>query len=98
MTARRSARSRLYELFVLGELMAGPHPGYLLHAILGKILGPFRPVSWGALYPLLHRLSRAGLIAPVAPAAAGKAGRGRQGRERILYRITPAGQQRFRAL
>src|SRR6266849_322412 len=96
MTQARSRRGRAYELFVLGELTAGPHHGYLLHAILGKILGPFRQVSWGALYPLIHRLSQDGLIAAVAEKRAGKAGR--QGHERILYRITPAGRQRFRAL
>jgi DNA-binding PadR family transcriptional regulator len=93
---RGPRRGRAYELFVLGELTAGPHHGYLLHAILGKIFGPFRQVSWGALYPLIHRLSQDGLIAAVAEKRAGKAGR--QGHERILYRITPAGRQRFRAL
>jgi DNA-binding PadR family transcriptional regulator len=94
--SRGSRRGRAYELFVLGELTAGPHHGYLLHAILGKILGPFRQVSWGALYPLIHRLSQDGLIEAVAEKRMGKAGR--QGHERILYRITPAGRQRFRAL
>jgi DNA-binding PadR family transcriptional regulator len=95
-------RESIYELFVLGELTAGPHHGYLLHDILGKILGPFRQVSWGALYPLIHRLSQDGLIAAVPAVvprkAAGKAGGVGQGRQRILYRITPAGRQRFRAL
>lgn len=89
-------RGRVYELFVLGELTAGPHHGYLLHAILGQILGPFRQVSWGALYPLIHRLSQDGLIAAVPQKSAGKGGR--QGHERILYGITPAGRRRFRAL
>ncbi len=87
-------RGRVYELFVLGELTAGPHHGYLLHAILGKILGPFRQVSWGALFPLIHRLSQDGLIAAVPQKPAGKG----KGHERILYRITPAGRRRFRAL
>ena len=51
-SARGAARQgKVYELFVLGELSAGPHHGYLLHSILGKILGPFRQISWGALYP-----------------------------------------------
>jgi|SRR5579859_564724 len=98
MPLSSSRRGRVYELFVLGELTAGPHHGYLLRDILGKILGPFRQVSWGALYPLIHRLSREGLITPVAPRSAGKAGRAGQGHARILYRITPAGRQRFRAL
>jgi DNA-binding PadR family transcriptional regulator len=87
MAKSAARRGRVYELFVLGELVAGPHHGYLLHAILGRILGPFRHVSWGALYPLIHRLEREGLIA----AAASREG----GRGRILYRIRPAGRRRF---
>ena len=69
MSPSSSRRGRVYELFVLGELTAGSHHGYLLREILGKILGPFRQVSWGALYPLIHRLSRDGLIAPVSELA-----------------------------
>lgn len=95
-TLRGQRRGRVYELFVLGELTAGPHHGYLLHAILGKILGPFRQVSWGALYPLVHRLNQDGLIETVPDRPASKAGR--QGHERILYRITPAGRKRFQTL
>jgi DNA-binding PadR family transcriptional regulator len=92
----RARRGKVYELFVLGELMAGPHHGYLLHQILGKILGPFRKASWGALYPLLHRLEKEGLIVPDAPTKRGEA-EGNRGR-RHLYRITRAGRDRFHAL
>lgn len=43
----------VYELFVLGELMTGPHYGYKLHEIIQRILGPFQRLSWGTLYPLI---------------------------------------------
>jgi DNA-binding PadR family transcriptional regulator len=78
----------------LGELIGGPHHGYLLREILGKIFGPFRQISWGALYPLIHRLEQQGLITPQASnlTSQGKSG------QRNLYRITPAGRERFHAL
>jgi len=92
----KARRGRVYELFVLGELIGGPHHGYLLHEILGKILGPFRQASWGALYPLIHRLEAAGLIVPDARTKRGDSeGKGGQ---RHLYRITKTGRDRFRAL
>ena len=88
-TQRKARQGRVYEFFVLGELMAGPHHGYLLHEILGKILGPFRKASWGALYPMIHRLEKEGLIVPDS--------RTKDSR-RHLYRITKAGRDRFQAL
>ncbi len=95
---RGARRGRIYELFVLGELRAGPHHGYLLHEILGKAVGPFRQISWGALYPLIHRLEQEGLIAPDVRSGRGEArGRGKEG-QRHLYRITQAGRERFREL
>lgn len=89
-------RGKIYELFVLGELTAGPHHGYLLREILGKVLGPFRQVSWGALYPLLHRLEQDGLVMHDVPKAK-TAGQGKE-EQRTLYRITGAGRKRFCAL
>jgi DNA-binding PadR family transcriptional regulator len=95
-TQSKARRGRVYELFVLGELIGGPHHGYLLHEILGKILGPFRKASWGVLYPLIHRLEEAGLIVPDARTKRGDA-EGKRG-QRHLYRITKAGRDRFQAL
>src|SRR6266478_3486365 len=60
-TARKAL---MYELFVLGELMDGPHYGYILRDILGRLLGPFRHISWGVLYPLIRHLESGGLIVP----------------------------------
>lgn len=81
----------MYELFVLGELMEKPVHGYLLHQIVQEAIGPIRQLSWGALYPLLRRLEREGLISQEASEGGG-------GRERKRYRITAAGETRFRAL
>ena len=83
-TRSGARRGKLYELVVLGELIGGPHHGYLLREILGKIFGPFRQISWGALYPLIHRLEQQGLIAPQASNLMSQGKRG----QRNLYRIT----------
>jgi DNA-binding PadR family transcriptional regulator len=80
----------VYELFVLGELRDRPSHGYELHRIIQEVIGPVRRLSWGALYPLLRRLERAGLIAREAD--------GEGSRERKRYRITAAGEARFRDL
>jgi DNA-binding PadR family transcriptional regulator len=93
-------RSR-YALFVLGELLAGPFHGYLLREILSAMLGPLRRVSWGALYPVLRRLERDGLIATDTPGTEAEkveATATAVRRQRIVYQITPAGRARFREL
>lgn len=82
---------RVYELIVLGELSDGPHHGYLLREIIGQVLGRFRQVSWGVLYPLLHRLETEHLIAPEARAGPEA---GSKGGPRRRYRITPSGRVR----
>lgn len=89
-------RGSTYELFVLGELMEQPMHGYLLREILGRLLGPFRQVSWGSLYPLIRRLEGGGLIESVPePAGSPRGGRARQ---RASYRTTAAGRERFYGL
>lgn len=59
----RGHKRLIYELFVLGELMDGPYHGYKLREILSSLLGPFRQISWGILYPLIRQLEREGSIA-----------------------------------
>jgi len=88
----------MYELFVLGELMDGPHYGYLLREILGRLLGPFRHISWGVLYPLIRQLDREGLIVPDAKTDAGRSKSIQGNQQRKQYRITETGQRRFLAL
>lgn len=93
----RARRGTLYELFILGELNTGPHHGYLLREILSKILGPFRQVSWGALYPLIHRLEEQGLITLDTRSMAAAQRRGER-EQRNLYQITREGKARFMEL
>jgi DNA-binding PadR family transcriptional regulator len=95
VTARKAP---IYELFVLGELMDGPHYGYLLRDILGRLLGPFRQMSWGVLYPLIRQLEREGLIVPDEKSEAGRSKSIKGNQQRKQYRITEAGQRRFLAL
>jgi DNA-binding PadR family transcriptional regulator len=87
-----TTRGTMYEVYVLGELMEEPMHGYLLPQILSSIIGPYRTLSWGALYPLIHRLEEDGLIKPVER-------EDRLGtRQRKAYAITEAGRARFREL
>lgn len=94
-------RSGAFELFILGELMDGVYHGYLLRDILARMLGPYRQISWAAIYPLIHRLERQGFItredeaqgAPRTEDAAQPVGRQRQ-----AYAITASGRERFHEL
>jgi len=95
VTARKAP---MYELFVLGELMDGPHYGYLLRDILGRLLGPFRHISWGVLYPLIRRLEREGLIVPDEKTDDRRSESIQGNQQRKQYRITETGQRRFLAL
>ena len=92
--ARR--RGAAIELFVLGELMDGPHHGYLLRDILGRMLGPYRQISWAAIYPLIHQLEREALIEPTRHADAHATPA--SGHPRRVLRITDSGRERFAAL
>jgi DNA-binding PadR family transcriptional regulator len=97
-------KSIAFELFILGELMDGPHHGYLLRDILTRMLGPYRQISWAAIYPLIHRLEREGSIAReprdgLAPNLEQVPDRATpSGRQRHRFHITASGSQRFYAL
>lgn len=90
-----SSRRHVYELFVLGELMDRPLHGYLLQRILSLVMGPFRQMSWGALYPLLRHLEQEELVEP-DPATSDDGCDG--GRPRKAYRITERGRRCFLVL
>jgi DNA-binding PadR family transcriptional regulator len=94
----RGTRPLLYELFVLGELMVQPMYGSFLHETARRILGPFRPLSWGIISPLLRRLEQEGLVTSLIEERRGglpPLGRGQPPR---VYEITPAGRERFLTL
>src|SRR5258708_23647525 len=61
----RGMRPLIYELFVLGELLVQPMSGSFLHETARRILGPFRPLSWGIISPLLRRLEQQWLVTSV---------------------------------
>lgn len=89
-----SRRADVLELAVLGLLHESPMHGYELRKHLNSLLGAFRALSYGTLYPALKSLLLAGLIREVAaddgttPALAGR-------RARIVYELTAEGKERF---
>jgi DNA-binding PadR family transcriptional regulator len=84
-------RSDVIETMVLGILEDGPAHGYALRKRLSVILGPFRALSYGSLYPCLKRLEAERLIER-EPTESDLASR----RSRVSYRLTTAGKERFR--
>lgn len=92
-----SRRSDVLELAVLGLLHDTPMHGYELRKRLNLLLGPFRALSYGTLYPALKALLAEGLIRAAGhadgptPALAGK-------RARIVYELTADGKERFNSL
>lgn len=59
-------RANMLELAILGEFSTPQH-GYELRKRLSTTLGPLRRLSFGSLYPALHRLLEQGLIQVVDP-------------------------------
>lgn len=95
----RARKSLIYEIFILGELMDEPHHGYQLRDILSNLLGPFRQISWGVLYPLIRQLELEGLIVSSAETSTEDSGTRASGsRQRKQYRLTESGRERFYAL
>jgi len=99
-------RSAVLELAVLGMLRRTPMHGYELRKQLTSVLGLFRALSYGSLYPCLHELLAAGLIAeehdeaePDGPARPNGPARPRAGRRSLkVYRLTADGKERLQEL
>lgn len=97
-----SRRGEVLELAVLGLLHESPMHGYELRKRINALLGAFRALSYGTLYPALKSLLVAGLIRELGPTDTGPdedaapplAGR----RGRIVYEITAEGKERFNSL
>ena len=69
--------------------------GYELRKQLSTVLGAFRALSYGSLYPCLHELEAAGLIA----AEQDETGRSRAGKRSLkVYRLTADGKERLQEL
>ncbi len=91
-------RGAALELAVLGLLHDAPMHGYELRKELIVLLGWGRVLSYGTLYPCLKVLTKDGFIvadppAPKVAKAGGEPVRGR--RNRIVYRLTAEGKERF---
>lgn len=89
-------RADVLDLAVLGLLHDAPLHGYELRKRLGSVLGPFRALSYGTLYPCLRHLSERGWIteSTAAPDATTSTSR----RARIVYELTAAGKEHFETL
>ena len=100
-----SRRSALLELAILGLLHDSPMHGYELRKRLNAVLGAFRALSFGTLYPCLRDLVERGWIAeteapadlPGAPTRGSSAGTGSR-RARIVYKLTAEGKDQLHAL
>ena len=90
-------RTDVLEPAILGLLHQAPMHGYELRKRLNLVLGSFRALSYGSLYPCLKSLVTRGWIAgtdsPSAPAHAlsGK-------RARIVYQLTADGKEHFQEI
>ncbi len=92
-----SSRTDVLDHTVLGVLGDGPVHGYELRKRLTAILGPFRALSFGSLYPCLHRLTARGLVEQVDTVERAEVGAVTSRRARIVYAITAAGKETFAA-
>ena len=89
------ARSDVLEPAILGLLNEAPMHGYELRKRLNLLLGSFRALSYGSLYPCLKSMAARGWIVGVdSPtsvpphALSGK-------RARIVYQLTAEGKEQF---
>lgn len=91
-----SRRGAILELAVLGLLSEAPLHGYELRRQLSGVLGAFRAVSFGSLYPCLRSLVERGWIDERLDDDA------QQGvvskRTKITYELTAEGKEQFQAL
>lgn len=93
-------RAEVLELAVLGLLHETPMHGYELRKRLNALLGPFRALSYGTLYPCLKVLLVAGWIREVVSEAEADAPASTLAprRQRIVYELTAEGKERFQSL
>ncbi len=90
-------RGNVLELAILGMLQDSPMHGYELRKRLNGVLGTFRAISYGSLYPALRDLLDRGLIVEAGAADASApvlSGR----RAKIVYELTADGKERFAEL
>jgi DNA-binding PadR family transcriptional regulator len=93
-------RTGVLEFAVLGLLHRTPMHGYELSKQLNSLLGAFRALSYGTLYPCLNKMYEEGLIAKEGDAARSGIVRSgtAKGRSKIVYRLTAEGKERLQDL
>ena len=89
-------RGDLLEFAALGVLHDSPLHGYELRKRLNGVLGTFRAISYGSLYPCLKSLVARGLLVEQEDSGSGSAAMSR--RARIVYALTPDGKEYFAGL
>jgi PadR family transcriptional regulator, regulatory protein AphA len=77
---------------ILGLLQLGPMSGYDLKQMVDESIGHFWREGWGRIYPTLHGLEAAGMVAKRTEKKTGQK-RGRP--ERNVYTLRPAGRKRL---
>ncbi len=85
------AKSDVLDHAILGLLHRTPMHGYELRKQLNLVLGSFRALSYGSLYPALRSLAERGLIHGVDENRLSTRGGSR--RARIVYQLTAAGKE-----
>ena len=97
-----SRRSTLLELAILGLLHESPLHGYELRKRLNAVLGAFRVLSYGTLYPCLRELVTRGWIAEDTAATLPRSLNAATGsgsrRARIVYELTDEGLVQFQSM
>lgn len=86
-------RSDVLETAILGLLHEAPLHGYELRKRLNLVLGSFRALSYGSLYPALRALTERGLIVGSTPALDERVVGTK--RARIVYELTADGKEQL---
>lgn len=87
MKAEAQALKGHLDVLLLATLEDGPRHGYAIKEALREDSGGRFDLPTGTVYPALHRLEDAGLIAGTWTVA--------EGRRRRSYRLTPAGRRKL---
>ena len=78
------------DLLILQTLALAPNHGWGIQQRIRQVSRDALTVSQGSLYPALHRLEAAGLLASEMAAS-------ENNRKARIYRLTPAGRKRLEA-
>ena len=89
-------RTGVLEVAILGLLHESPMHGYELRKRLNTLLGTFRAISYGSLYPCLKSMVRDGWIAEESSDDPDAARGGK--RAKIVYALTADGKDHFAEL